>query len=146
MYEQTQINVCVCALLKSNIKPFLKYLSCTTHWCECCQSSLLETQRPPGRTHLYITHCTRYHFKISAHINKMILPGKSPNRKPDSFYNRKKNNTFTYSVTHTHADAHTHCTILHPSPGLRADSFVKVSRRGEGEWHCGTESSHRTLR
>lgn len=104
------------------------------------------SQRPPGRTHLYITHCTRYHFKISAHINKMILPGKSPNRKPDSFYNRKKNNTFTYSVTHTHADAHTHCTILHPSPGLRADSFVKVSRRGEGEWHCGTESSHRTLR
>lgn len=95
----------------------------------------------PGRTHLYITYRTRCHFKISAHINTIIFARQESKWDTRLILQPGKN-------THRHADTrtHTHCTILHPSPGLRADSFVKVSRRGEGEWHCGIESSHRTLR
>lgn len=74
-------------------------------------------QRPPGHTHLYVTYCTSYHFKISAHINTIMLPGKSPNGIPDSFYNRKKTHIDVRTHTHTHTVQH---YIHHRGSGLTA--------------------------
>lgn len=55
--------------------------------------------------------------------------------------------------TNAHSDEHTHgVTVLHPSRAANppaapqpSDSFVRASRRGGKEWHCGIESSRRTL-